>query len=174
MWRILLTLQVAITSPDPQFNADARDYFTRHMRVLEECSSAWPMPEIQGQIEALRLAFSADVNQSFELKPTFPYGSPSEPNHSSPPLDSQYQPQSSQVPTAVQSRLGYGVHPITPPLSTGTEESKPDPSRLQSLGMVPAHPVSRYPMDVPLVDENSWDPTRIIKYERAQGIKAFC
>ncbi|EFR01979.1 hypothetical protein MGYG_04981 [Nannizzia gypsea CBS 118893] len=52
---------VAITSPDPEFNKDSRSYFTRHMR---------------SQLAALRLAFSADTNKPFELKPTFPYGSP--------------------------------------------------------------------------------------------------
>lgn len=128
------------------------------------------MPEIQAQIDALRLAFSADVNRPFELKPTFPYGSPSEPYQSSPPLDPQYQPQFSQLPSTIQSRLGYGMHPITPPLSTGTEDSKPDPAQLQSLGMVPTQPVSSHPMEVPLVDENSWDPTRIIKYEISRNI----
>lgn len=122
------------------------------------------MPEMQAQIDALRLAFSADVSRPFELKPTFPYGSPSEPHQSTPPLDTQYQPRFPQVPGAAQSQLGYSMHPITPPLSTGAEDSKPDPSQLQAFGMVPAQPISSQPMDVPLVDENSWDPTRIIKY----------
>lgn len=122
------------------------------------------MPEMQAQIDALRLAFSADVSRPFELKPTFPYGSPSEPHQSTPPLDTQYQPRFPQVPGTAQSQLGYSMHPITPPLSTGAEDSKPDPSQLQAFGMVPAQPISSQPMDVPLVDENSWDPTRIIKY----------
>lgn len=120
------------------------------------------MPEIQAQIETLRLAFSADVSRPFELKPTFPYGSPSEPYQSSPPLDPQYQPSFGQIPTTVESRLGYGMQPITPPLSADAESSKPDPAQLHPMGMIPAQPVSSHPMDVPLVDENSWDPTRII------------
>ncbi|KAJ5612419.1 hypothetical protein N7510_005613 [Penicillium lagena] len=154
---------VAITSPDPQFNSDAREYFTRHMRILERCSAAWPMPEIQAQIDSLRLAFSADTSRPFELKPSFPYGSPSEPYHPSPPLDAHYHPHLSQVPANVQSRVGFNMHPLTPPISAGTEDSKSDTSsQLQSLGMVPHQPPTTHPLDAPLVDENSWDPTRII------------
>ncbi|OOF96232.1 hypothetical protein ASPCADRAFT_47118 [Aspergillus carbonarius ITEM 5010] len=157
----LLTLQqVAITSPDPNFHTDAREYFTRHMRILERCSSAWPMPELQAQIDSLRFAFSADVNQPFELKPTFPYGSPSESYHPSPPLDSHYGPQINQV-SSVQSRVGYTAYPVTPPISAGTEDSKTD-SQHQPLGLIPSHSMSTHAINTPLVDENSWDPTRII------------
>lgn len=133
------------------------------MRILEKCSSSFPVPEIQAQINALRVAFSADVNRPFELKPSFPYGSPSDSHQSSPPQDPQYQSLFNQSPNTTQNRLGYNMHPITPPISSG-DESKPDPLQLQSFGMVPSHPVSSHPIDVPLVDENSWDPTRIIKY----------
>ncbi|KAK1141924.1 hypothetical protein N8T08_008335 [Aspergillus melleus] len=133
---------VAITSPDPSFHTDARDYFTRHMRILERCSAAWPMPEIQAQIDSLRLAFSADIHRPFDLKSTFPYGSPSEPYHPSPPLDAHYPPQLNNVSGGVSNRS--------------------DSSQLQSLGMIPSHTIPGHSMDVPLVDENSWDPTRII------------
>ncbi|KAL1961597.1 hypothetical protein VTN77DRAFT_1397 [Rasamsonia byssochlamydoides] len=153
---------IAITSPDPDFHTDARDYFTRHMRILEQCSSAWPLPEIQAQIDSLRLAFSADINRPFELKPTFPYGSPSEQYHPSPPsLDVQYNSQFSQPPDPSPSRLGYSAHPITPPISAGAEDSKPDSPQMQTLGMMQQNPPN-HPIGVPLVDENSWDPTRII------------
>jgi hypothetical protein len=155
---------IAITSPDPHFHTDARDYFTRHMRILEQCSAAWPMPEIQAQIDSLRLAFSADVSRPFELKSTFPYGSPSEPYHPSPPPfdSSQYTPPLNHLTGSVQSRVGYNAYPISPPMSTGTEDAKSDSSQLQPLGMMTPHPVSNPSMEAPLVDENSWDPTRII------------
>lgn len=79
------------------------------------------MPEMQAQIDSLRLAFSADVNRPFELKPTFPYGSPSEPYHPSPPpLDSQYQPHVSQVSGGVRGRVVYSVQ------KTGNELIKRD------------------------------------------------
>ncbi|KAJ5753854.1 uncharacterized protein N7511_008007 [Penicillium nucicola] len=150
---------VAITSPDPEFNADAREYFTRHMRILETCSTAWPMPEIQAQIDSLRQAFSADMQRPFELKPSFPYGSPSEPYQPSPPMDAHYHPHLNTV----QSRVGFHALPITPPISTGAEDSKSDTSsQLQSLGMVAHPPPTTHPMDAPLADENTWDPTRII------------
>ncbi|KAL4889151.1 C6 finger domain protein [Aspergillus ambiguus] len=153
---------IAITSPDPDFHTDARGYFTRHMRILERCSAAWPMPEIQAQIDSLRLAFSADINRPFELKPTFPYGSPSEPYHPSPPMDSQYHPQITQVSSSMQNRLGYNTYPVTPPISAGAEDTKSDSSQVQPLGMIPPQPVSTQSIEAPLVDENSWDPTRII------------
>ncbi|KAL2129139.1 hypothetical protein VTI74DRAFT_8174 [Chaetomium olivicolor] len=83
---------VAITSPDPDLNSEARDYFTRHMRILEKVMSAWPSPDMQKQIDSVREAFSADIRKPFVLKPTFPYGSPHSATHPSPPahqLDSQ-------------------------------------------------------------------------------------
>ncbi|KAJ5246963.1 hypothetical protein N7468_001946 [Penicillium chermesinum] len=154
---------VAITSPDPDFNSDAREYFTRHMRILERCSAAWPMPEIQAQIDSLRLAFSADTNRPFELKPSFPYGTPSEGYQPSPPMDAHYHPHLRQMSNHVQSRVGLNAHPITPPISAGAEDSKSDTSsQLQSLGMVPHQPSTSHPLDQPLTDENSWDPSRII------------
>ncbi|KAJ5147706.1 uncharacterized protein N7443_000706 [Penicillium atrosanguineum] len=154
---------IAITSPDPEFNSDAREFFTRHMRILERCSTAWPMPEIQAQIDSLKLAFSADTSRPFELKPSFPYGSPSEPYQPSPPMDAHYHPHLNQVSSNVQSRVGFNTHPITPPISAGAEDSKSDTSsQLQSLGMVPHQAPTTHPLDAPLVDENSWDPTRII------------
>jgi hypothetical protein len=155
---------IAITSPDPDFNSDAREYFTRHMRILERCSTAWPMQEIQAQIDSLRLAFSADTHRPFELKPSFPYGSPSEPYQPSPPMDAHYHPHLNQISSNVQSRVGFNTHPMTPPISAGAEsDAKSDTSsQLQSLGMVPHQPPTTHPLEAPLVDEHSWDPTRII------------
>ncbi|RAH70976.1 Zn(II)2Cys6 transcription factor [Aspergillus aculeatinus CBS 121060] len=152
---------VAITSPDPNFHTDAREYFTRHMRILERCSTAWPMPELQAQIDSLRFAFSADVHRPFELKATFPYGSPSEPYHPSPPLDPSYGTQLNQS-SNFPNRVGHAAYRITPPVSTVTEVSKSDSSQLQPLGLIPSQSISSHSIDAPLVDESSWDPTRII------------
>ncbi|KAJ5779054.1 hypothetical protein N7457_006774 [Penicillium paradoxum] len=150
---------VAITSPDPEFNSDAREFFVRHMIILEKCSTAWPMPEIQAQIDSLRLAFSADMHRPFELKPSFPYGSPSEPFQPSPPMDTHYHPHLNQV----QSRVGFHPFPTTPPISAGAEDSKSDTSsQIQSLGMVAHQPPTTHSLDAPLADEKNWDPTRII------------
>ncbi|OAL34019.1 hypothetical protein AYO20_06667 [Fonsecaea nubica] len=142
---------VALSSPDPEFNFEAKDYFVRQMRILERCISAWPMPETEAQINALRAAFSADVNKPFELKESFPHGTPSENSRPSPispqpydrhqlPLQSQgqklvdlQQPQQQQQqaqpgPYAAQ-HLGQMTRQTpylsTPPISVYAADSKP-------------------------------------------------
>lgn len=132
------------------------------MRILELCSSAWPMPEIQAQIDSLRLAFSANINCPFELKPSFPYGSPSEAYQPSPLHDSHYNDQLNSIPNTVQNSMGYSTHPLTP-VSVGTGESKSDPSQIQSFGVISQTTPLNQRFNAPLVDEDSWDPTRIIK-----------
>lgn len=137
------------------------------MRILEQCASSWPLQEMKRQIDSLRLAFSADVNRPFELKPTFPYGSPSESYHPSPPAaESLYPPSSYQTTHPDQSRLAH-YHPITPPISAGAGDSKQDSPQMQTLVPMtsnPAQPNQQSIGTIPLVDNNSWDPTRIIKY----------
>ncbi|KAI6875895.1 hypothetical protein KC323_g98 [Hortaea werneckii] len=74
----------AITSPDPDLNSRARTFFTRHMRVLEHCTSSAAV-EMQAQINALREAFSNDTSKPFELKPSLGLRSPSMENQATPP-----------------------------------------------------------------------------------------
>lgn len=124
---------MAITSPDPELNTDARDYFTRHMRILEQCMQAWPMPEMQMQVNQLREAFSADVNRPFELKRGFPFESPS-PSvgglQPSPPLDGSLQhPMLTRHDSlgGRQTKIPFHATPMTPPISSAGlsfEESK--------------------------------------------------
>lgn len=173
----LLIAQVAITSPDPVIYTDARDFFARHMRVLEKCTSAWPMPEMQQQIDSLREAFSADIRKPFELKGSFPYGSPGAPAQPSPPQVSQYQqPQMVRTPmdlinlnahNAQHSQVNYSSHPITPPVSAGALDSKNDSPALQSMVMMSGgQRVNQQPMSssVPLVDPvQQWNPSRIFE-----------
>jgi hypothetical protein len=131
------------------------------MRILEQCSETWPLPEIRAQIDALRQAFSADTTRPFELKATFPYGSPSE-QHSSPPaLETQYN-QFGQPQMPSPHRLGYNSHSGTPPISTGADDSKSDTSQPNNMTILHHHQLGNPQLNVPLVDENSWDPTRII------------
>ncbi|PGH13113.1 hypothetical protein AJ79_03820 [Helicocarpus griseus UAMH5409] len=151
---------IAITSPDPEFNSDARMYFTRHMRLLEQCASAWPIPDTQEQINQLRLAFSADINKPFELKPSFPYGSPSDPPHPSPPMDSHYIPSSFSTSGPEQSQFAYGTHPVTPPVSS--ELADKSGQSLHEMALMQDHGQNPAMLNIPLVDSNSWDPTRII------------
>ncbi|KAF2088112.1 hypothetical protein K490DRAFT_40420 [Saccharata proteae CBS 121410] len=133
---------VAITSPDPELNSDARDYFVRHMRILEQCIPNWPMPEMQAQVNNLREAFSADVNKPFELKPSFPYGSPAVHSQSSPISDGGYRSRGGPGPhdpsLEQPGQVNYTTHPITPPISASDSEPKADSPVVQSLVMMAA------------------------------------
>ena len=62
-----------MTSPDLELNTGACNYFSRHMRLLEQCVSLCPMPEMQSKIDSLRNVFSADIRKPFVLKPSFAY-----------------------------------------------------------------------------------------------------
>jgi hypothetical protein len=156
------------------------------MRILEKCTSSWPMPEMQQQIDALREAFSADTRKPFVLKPTFPYGSPSAPTQSSSPRTLQYhqQPQLSRPSSmeqqsleqhhAQQPQVRYTSHPITPPISAGGTDTKSDSPAVQSLVMMATgqripqqqqqqqqqQPISD---SVPMVDPSPWNPSRIFE-----------
>lgn len=168
----LLTLiyhraQVAITSPDPDFNTDAREYFTRHMRILEKCMNAWPMPDMQRQIDSIREAFSADTSKPFILKPSFPYASPHSSQHSTPRSNhgstihsvTERHLQQPHIDTNSAHQIGGFVgHPISPPISAGPTDNKSD----SSLAMMPASQgntqAASLPQGVP-----SWNPNRIFE-----------
>jgi hypothetical protein len=168
------TLQVAITSPDPDLNSEARDYFTRHMRILEKCMVAWPMPDMQKQIDSVREAFSADIRKPFVLKPTFPYGSPHSATHPSPPGGGGRQPQldTSQMPHShphshshSQQQVSYTSHPLTP-VSVGTLDSKGDSPVVQSLttmASVHGSQASGVTQTLPLAEAPAWNPSRIFE-----------
>ena len=159
-------------SPDPDFNTDAREFFTRHMRVLETVMEAWSMPELEKQINALREAFSADVRKPFVLKPTFPYGSPHPSSHSSPPRASEpYRPVihrsgsiDQHLDTHGAQQVSYTSHPITPPISAGPVDSKSDSPAVQSLVMMSqGTQAPGMPQSMPLTDQPGWNPSRIFE-----------
>ncbi|KAI9740988.1 MAG: hypothetical protein M1834_002699 [Cirrosporium novae-zelandiae] len=155
---------VATTSPDPDINSDAKPYFTRHMRVLEQCSAAWPNPEMQVQIDTLRQAFSADLSKPFELKPSFPYGSPGMPLHPSPPMDSQYHPALNRAPQQdSQFHAAYHTQTLTPPISATRGEAKEESPAAQSLVMMASQraPAQSSINQLPNADGVAWNPTRI-------------
>ncbi|RKU48254.1 hypothetical protein DL546_005388 [Coniochaeta pulveracea] len=155
---------VALASPDPDFNSDAREYFTRHMRILEKVMNAWPMPDMQKQLNELRVAFSADIRKPFDLKPSFPYGSPAS-THSSPPR-SNYPPTIARTQSIDQhlnttANQQYRGHPITPPISAGPVDSKGD---VQGMAMMMGNPGSQGPtmhQHVSLADVPAWNPAPI-------------
>ena len=161
--------QVALTSPDPDLNSDAREYFTRHMRILERCTSAWPMPDMQHQIDALREAFSADIRKPFVLKPSFPYGSPGAPVNQTPPrINNQYRQPSIQnasqqnLPPQVSS---YTSHPIPPPISAGgVTDTKGDSPAVQSLVMMATGQRAPQSMTAAGMDPSAWNPTKIFEW----------
>ena len=117
---------IAICSPDTEFNSDARDYFVRHMRILERCVSAWQMPETEAQINGLRAAFSADLDKPFQLRESFPMGTP--------PGDSQASP--AQLVPAGQSQ----THPAqNMQQGVGSLPSQQQQQQHHPL-MIPAYP----------------------------------
>ncbi|PFH55537.1 hypothetical protein XA68_18086 [Ophiocordyceps unilateralis] len=129
---------VAIVSPDPELNSDARAYFTRHMRIMEMVMEAWPMPELQKQIDAVREAFSAD---------------------SSPPRGPQGGRQLDTPPGGGRP-ASQGNHPVSPPVSAGPGDGKGD-SPTQSLVMMPRDGQTA-DMSIPS-SQPTWNPTRIFE-----------
>ncbi|KAM4067271.1 fungal specific transcription factor [Hirsutella rhossiliensis] len=164
---------VAIVSPDPELNSDAPEYFTRHMRIMEKVMEAWPMPELQKQIDAVREAFSADVRRPFVLKPSFPYGSPHSSSHPSPPGGTHRYRQAMDRTGPLDQHLGtphtqpvsYPSHPISPPVSAGPGDSKGDSPPAQSLVLMPQDgqaPDMRQDMAIPN-SQPTWNPARIFE-----------
>jgi hypothetical protein len=143
------------------------------MRILEKCTSSWPMPDMQQQIDALREAFSADIRKPFVLKPSFPYSSPP-PHNTSPRGNAQYRQANTQGPSQAsleqqhvpQQQVSYTHHPISPPISAGGVDTKSDSPAVQSLVMMatgqrgPQQPV---PTGVPMADPSTWNPSRIFE-----------
>lgn len=144
------------------------------MRILEKCTSSWPMPDMQQQIESLRQAFSADVRKPFVLKPSFPYGSPAAPANTSPARGNlqQYRQGSTSMENqnlehqnAQQPQVSYTSHPISPPISAGGVDTKSDSPAVQSLVMMATG--QRAPVSinsgVPMSDQATWNPSRIFE-----------
>lgn len=139
------------------------------MRILEQCTPAFPIPEVMAQINSLREAFSADMNAPFELKPGFPFGSPPTQGSVSPVGDGTYQARASgqdlQLQPPPAGQVNYNIiHPITPPISATDDESKTDSPVVQSMAMIsnqrPAQQTS-----VPNQEsfQGQWNPTRIFE-----------
>lgn len=168
----LTTFQVAIVSPDPDLNSDAREFFQRHMRLMETVMEAWQMPDLEKQIDAVREAFSADVRRPFVLKPSFPYGSPHPSTQSSPPRANMgYQPPVNRPGSMdhhlepQNSHVSYISHPMTPPISIGPLDSKSDSPAVQSLVMMPQDGQTQdmqHSMGIP-TSAPAWNPARIFE-----------
>ena len=138
------------------------------MRILESCTSSWPMPEMQAQIDALREAFSADTSRPFELKPSFPYGSPAARLQPSPPADLHYQGRTLSRQTSHEHapQHHYNTQPITPPISAGEVDSKEGSLAAASLTMMATghRQHQQMPENSMGNDSLAWNPTRIFEY----------
>ncbi|KAF2468272.1 uncharacterized protein BDR25DRAFT_327025 [Lindgomyces ingoldianus] len=156
---------VAITCPDPELNNDAREFFVRHMRILETCTPSWPMPEMHQQVNTLRQAFSADITKPFVLKPSFPFGSPQAPAQSSPlSNEGSYRSRlpSQHSPLEHPGQVNYHAHPITPPISASDQDPKADSPVAQPLVMMAAG--QRAPQttaSMQMQEPVQWNPQRI-------------
>lgn len=160
------------------------------MRVLEKCMHAWPMPEMQKQIDSIREAFSADTRKPFVLKSSFPYSSsphtanrlsparshPGNYTHRSAGRESIDHPQQQTIDTqgAVQhSQVSYSGHPMTPPISAGPVDMKSDSPVAQSINMMPSVTTaasqvnaSQAPTLMPMTSDggSGWNPSRIFEF----------
>jgi hypothetical protein len=132
------------------------------------------MQEMEAQIDALREAFSADKDKPFELKMSFPYGTPSDSYQPSPPMESQYpRAQMADHEHYTQPRSqSYPLQTMTPPVSAISRDSgfdSPFPQQNRGIGPTPntpSHPMTSYAQayaqhSLPTVDEAQWNPTPI-------------
>ncbi|KAK2595354.1 hypothetical protein QQS21_006954 [Conoideocrella luteorostrata] len=164
---------VAIVSPDPDLNSDAREYFQRHMRLMETIMEAWPMPDLQKQVDAIREAFSADIRRPFVLKPSFPYGSPHPSNQSNSPRANLAYASSLHGTGSMDhhhldptnQHVSYISHPITPPISVGPVDSRSDSPAVQSLVMMPQDGQGPDMQQTMSLGNNppTWNPARIFE-----------
>jgi len=147
-------------------NNDAREFFVRHMRILETVAPSWPMPEMQEQIANLRQAFSADVTKPFDLKVTFPFGSPQVPPQSSPTSNhGSYRSRlpSQNSPLNQPGQVNYHAHPITPPISASDHSTKADSPVAQSLVMMASGQRAPQPAGSRMQEPVQWNPQRIFE-----------
>jgi hypothetical protein len=144
------------------------------MRILEKCTSAWPMADMQHQIDALREAFSADMRKPFVLKPSFPYGSPGAPTNTTPKYRPTEQQNMDHHHAQQAHQVSYPNHPISPPISAGGVDTKSDSPAVQSLVMmatgqrVSPQQQQQQPMaganGVQMADSSGWNPAVIFEY----------
>ena len=163
--KLTLPSQASITSPDPELSSDARDFFVRHMRILEQCTPLFPIPEVHQQVNSLREAFSADINAPFELKPDFPFGSPPSQAGISPVADGTYQSRGQDLslqPTTGQVNYNI-IHPITPPISATDDESKADSPVVQPMAMMTNQRSAQTSVPAQEAFQGQWNPTRIFE-----------
>jgi hypothetical protein len=138
----------------------------RHMRILETCAPSWPMPEMQAQVNSLRQAFSADTTKPFEMKPSFPFGSPQVAPQSSPLSNAgSYRPRHPSHPSPLEQpgQINYLAHPMTPPISAGGHSAKADSPVAQSLVMMASGQRAQSTAGLQMQESVQWNPQRIFE-----------
>ena len=189
-------LQATITSPDPATNSRARKFFTRHMRILEQCATS-ASPEVQVQISSLREAFSQDISRAFELKQNLGLRSPSMEHQLTPPggqaalhgAIAQQPPTWAHLQDASSSKTLSPSSEYTPPyeptptsatLPFNTSSSYPVPTQAAyappSIQQVTTAPTQGYALEPAISNEQQtpvWDPSGIFQqWNTAFGAQA--
>ncbi|KAK6533042.1 hypothetical protein TWF281_007204 [Arthrobotrys megalospora] len=158
---------VAATCPDPEFNSDAREYFSRAMRVLEVCIDISASMETRAQIEALRAAFSQDVTQPFVLNSNFPfYSSPSTHQMSPAASAGSYSPVEitrSPLSSSLSAPINQTRVTISPPSSERGDSPNPTLMLMQQSTPPVVQPVPRKSLHHGPVQEG-WNPQRIFDH----------
>ena len=134
------------------------------MRLLENCIDNSASSEMKGQIEALREAFSVDINRPFVLNPSFPF------YHGvttsiDPHIARAYTQAEAVASTMASSQVTYATHPLSPPHSIGDVEPKGEsPAAVQSLVMLATGHGAQASAQGPLVENINWNPSRLFEY----------
>lgn len=125
------------------------------------------MPEMHQQVNNLRVAFSADTTKPFELKPSFPFGSPHVAAQTSPASNpGSYRPRlpSQHSPLDHPGQINYHTHPITPPMSATENDTKADSPVAQSLVMMASGQRAPQPSaGMQMQEPVQWNPQRIFE-----------
>lgn len=144
------------------------------MRILETCIAAWPVPEMQPRIDAFKEAFSADSSRPFELKRSFPYGSPSSSGTFQPspsPDGHMNHPILVHHDSHMQStQLSYHAQPITPPVSAGFDTSKENSISSASMPLMPTAQQHHLPLQTSSIDVG-WNPAPIFRCVSARRLR---
>lgn len=132
---------------------------------------AWPMPDMQKQVDAVREAFSADTRKPFVLKPSFPYSSPRSGTRPSPQaLHAGFTPHSGSMdrhldPSATHhAQVTYAGHPVSPPISAGPVDAKGDARVVQAMMAAgQGTQASSMQQTISLTEPPAWNPSRIFE-----------
>ena len=128
---------------------------------------------MQPRIDAFKEAFSADSSRPFELKRSFPYGSPSSSGtfQPSPSPDGHVNhPILVHHDSHMQStQLSYHAQPITPPVSAGFDTSKEN-SISASMPLMPTAQQHHLPLQTSSIDVG-WNPAPIFRCVSARRLR---